>query len=306
MEMPSVNWREVADNWFGACCCSFGGISEKLVMQYIKTYDCVEGTCLLDSASVIICKDDLEGYTFQQHWDEQSDKNSKIDTEPNDNQTDTMKEGCKNMSDNTPFICTTSSVDNNVERNVLGSDSFKCEKHINPLACQLTSSADCTGLVTDHDSLFMESSRLAQLSLNEIQSTVFPDSSSLNNDSENLEKLIQLSADELSPIDHCHCCLDEAQYVADANSQKLAENTGPVKIQKWLHDCSLGSGFMNRIANLSDNVEWVTFSCRSCSSVLGAYPSNKNRNEPVDGGVRLFKCYVSTSIPVCGPHDIFR
>ncbi|KAF5183472.1 hypothetical protein FRX31_026937 [Thalictrum thalictroides] len=26
--MPSADWREVADNWFGACCCSFGGISE--------------------------------------------------------------------------------------------------------------------------------------------------------------------------------------------------------------------------------------------------------------------------------------
>ncbi|URE26805.1 hypothetical protein MUK42_15562 [Musa troglodytarum] len=40
VEMPSVNWREVADNWFGACCCSFGGISEKI--------------------------DDLEDYSFQE------------------------------------------------------------------------------------------------------------------------------------------------------------------------------------------------------------------------------------------------
>ncbi|KAL1074155.1 hypothetical protein V6Z11_D11G270200 [Gossypium hirsutum] len=31
VEMPSSDWREVADNWFGGCCCSFGGISEKLV-----------------------------------------------------------------------------------------------------------------------------------------------------------------------------------------------------------------------------------------------------------------------------------
>ncbi|XP_061953518.1 uncharacterized protein LOC133675962 isoform X3 [Populus nigra] len=37
VEMPSVNWPEMADNWFGGCCCSFGGASEKLVNR-IQTY----------------------------------------------------------------------------------------------------------------------------------------------------------------------------------------------------------------------------------------------------------------------------
>ncbi|KAL6505855.1 hypothetical protein OROHE_023234 [Orobanche hederae] len=39
-EMPSVNWRDVADNWFGNCCCSFGGVSEKLVAEFAKSYTC--------------------------------------------------------------------------------------------------------------------------------------------------------------------------------------------------------------------------------------------------------------------------
>ncbi|KAG6477915.1 hypothetical protein ZIOFF_061347 [Zingiber officinale] len=65
VEMPSVNWQEVADNWFGNCCCSFGGASEKIVSQYVNKYDCSAGTCLLDSASIILCQDDLEGYTIQ-------------------------------------------------------------------------------------------------------------------------------------------------------------------------------------------------------------------------------------------------
>lgn len=38
MDLPSVNWTDVADNWFGTCCCSFGGISEKLVTRYVKSY----------------------------------------------------------------------------------------------------------------------------------------------------------------------------------------------------------------------------------------------------------------------------
>ncbi|XP_054809748.1 uncharacterized protein LOC129311442 [Prosopis cineraria] len=64
VEMPSVNWREVADNWFGACCCSFGGISEKLVIKYANSYTCAPGVCLLSSTSITICKDDLIEYNF--------------------------------------------------------------------------------------------------------------------------------------------------------------------------------------------------------------------------------------------------
>ncbi|KAI7737307.1 hypothetical protein M8C21_031405 [Ambrosia artemisiifolia] len=63
-EMPSVNWREAADNWFGTCCCSFGGASEKLVAQYANSYTCTPGVCLLDATSVVLCKDDFIGYNF--------------------------------------------------------------------------------------------------------------------------------------------------------------------------------------------------------------------------------------------------
>ncbi|XP_006343429.1 uncharacterized protein [Solanum tuberosum] len=63
-EMPSVDWQDVADNWFGTCCCSFGGISEQLVMQFAKSYSCTTGVCLITGASVIICKEDLVGCEF--------------------------------------------------------------------------------------------------------------------------------------------------------------------------------------------------------------------------------------------------
>ncbi|XP_056696971.1 uncharacterized protein [Spinacia oleracea] len=65
VDLPSVNWTDVADNWFGTCCCSFGGISEKLVDKYVKSYRCAEGTCLLTVASVILCKDDISGFNPQ-------------------------------------------------------------------------------------------------------------------------------------------------------------------------------------------------------------------------------------------------
>jgi hypothetical protein len=60
MEMPSLNWEDVADNWFGGCCTSFGGASEKLVSNYINAYGRLEGTSLLDVTSISIKTDYLE------------------------------------------------------------------------------------------------------------------------------------------------------------------------------------------------------------------------------------------------------
>lgn len=64
LDSPSINWQEVADNWFGACCCSFGVISEKLVSRYARSYAPSRGRCLLTSRAVIICKDDLMNCEF--------------------------------------------------------------------------------------------------------------------------------------------------------------------------------------------------------------------------------------------------
>lgn len=70
--MPSVNWREVADNWFGNCCCSFGGISEKLVFSFAKSYTSTTGICLLNTSSVILSKDDLLGFDIPD-WSQKED-----------------------------------------------------------------------------------------------------------------------------------------------------------------------------------------------------------------------------------------
>ena len=51
---------DVADNWIGGCCTSFGGASEKLVSNYINAYGRLEGTSLLDATSISIETDYLE------------------------------------------------------------------------------------------------------------------------------------------------------------------------------------------------------------------------------------------------------
>ncbi|KAJ0888713.1 putative ubiquitin-conjugating enzyme E2-binding protein [Helianthus annuus] len=77
-EMPSVNWREAADNWFGTCCCSFGGASEKLVAQYANSYSCTPGVCLVDPTSIVLCKDDFVGYEFPNRIEHREHKSSEI------------------------------------------------------------------------------------------------------------------------------------------------------------------------------------------------------------------------------------
>ncbi|XP_061953519.1 uncharacterized protein LOC133675962 isoform X4 [Populus nigra] len=67
----------------------------------------------------------------------------------------------------------------------------------------------------------------------------------------------------------------------------------------------LGDAFTARSYNLSTDIEWKQFVCSQCSSLIGAYPC-ANGDMPVDDGVRLFKCYISTSLPVGGPADLFR
>lgn len=311
LEMPSVNWREVADNWFGSCCCSFGGISEKLVLQYIKTYDCAEGSCLLDSAAVIICKNDLEGYIFpQQNLDGTSENSDKVELETNSDVVDAVNGSCQNASDDAPGACALTCVDDKVGRKICDSESdlleyASCGNH----SCHATSSTDgCS--IRGHDSVSIDSSHLAQLGLDERWNTITADPLGETHDSANLREPISQYKDRLSSVDHCHCCSDETKHVADvvthAKTKQFSEDSGPDRIRKWLHDCSLGSGFMNRTPNLSNEVVWLDFQCKNCSSILGAYPSYKNRNEPVDGGIRLFKCYVSTNTPAGGPNDIFR
>ncbi|PPR91102.1 hypothetical protein GOBAR_AA29575 [Gossypium barbadense] len=62
VETPSIDLQEVADNLFGGCCCSFRGISEKLVTRFANSYRCAKGVCLLNFTTVLLCKHVLVAY----------------------------------------------------------------------------------------------------------------------------------------------------------------------------------------------------------------------------------------------------
>lgn len=227
--MPSVNWQETADNWFGACCCSFGGVSEKLVARYAKSYVTLEGRCLLDNSAVIICKDDLLGCQFPESNGAQ---NSEI--LPNSN---------------------------------LGIVAIRKETNNNHSCCEVPAS--------DTDS--------AQICISESES-ILGTGHSLNSE-------VCVCPSDLSDIKH--------RCLAPTEDIELKEN------QRSFLNGFLGNVFMAKSYNLSATIEWVEFTCPHCSELLGAYPSSHGGG-PLDGGVRLYKCYISTNLPVLGSNDIFK
>lgn len=246
--MPSVDWREVADNWFGACCCSFGGISEKLVVKFANSYTCRKGRCLLNSTTIILSKDDLVGCNFPELEGYESYKAE---------QDSDGRVGFGGLSLN------------------LGSNHANSEKS------RLTTNKD-QQLVPkyDHEGTDNESdgNHLSHLHL---QSDI----------SENVE-LAQ------------GCCTHHVSQIP-SDDQKPNESLKILENQKCFLNGLLGNIFMLRASNLSHDVEWIEFSCPQCSSLLGAYPTSNGR-APLDGGVRIFKYCVSTSLPVAGSQDLLR
>lgn len=236
-EIPSVNWRDAADNWFGNCCCSFGGASEKLVAEYVKSYTCVPGVCLLNATSILLSKNDVLGCEF-------------------------------------PDVPT--------KQNFRVSSNGVCEK-VEAGCCEgLHPEDNKTGNVEDESSKDLVDDDSLSHTLSVLQ---------INDNKELVSENIQ----------NCHigCC---TPAVLETSSQ-LQMNEGSVELlenQKMFADGYLGNGFMVRSSELSKDIRWITFLCPQCSCLVGAYPCFDD-NVPLDGGIRLFKCYVST-----GSDDAFE
>ncbi|PKU86138.1 hypothetical protein MA16_Dca001969 [Dendrobium catenatum] len=124
----------------------------------------------------------------------------------------------------------------------------------------------------------------------------------LNNFSLNNEKSLSESIVERTSKCDFHCCI--AEKVQHAGGTEYEASIAACNAQQSLK--VYGSGFMVTSANLSNDVECVEFSCRNCSSPLGSYSCVQGTTAPVVGGVRLFKCYISTSVSTGAPDDAFK
>ncbi|TKY55852.1 Ubiquitin-conjugating enzyme E2-binding protein [Spatholobus suberectus] len=317
VEMPSVNWREVADNWFGACCCSFGGISEKMVMRYVSSYMCAPGKCLLSSSSVTLCKDDLVECNFPEGYGER--ECSSIAENPG---YDGVGEGSRNCELNGERTSTCSddggvgkgcgeqefsSIAENPGDDGVGKGMKNCE-----LNDERTSTCSGDGGVTlavDNNSRFVrpEDEKLSvnlrcEVAKSKPDCGDFSDSRPDSNDTEDVIQTPSCCAHLTSILgngdsEH-HLCGTAGKEGVPAETMEILGN------QKSFLNGFLEDVFMARLSNLSKDIDWREFTCPQCMSLLGAYPCCEGHT-PVDGGVRLFKCYISTCVPVGGSGDMF-
>ncbi|XVE82559.1 hypothetical protein DITRI_Ditri16bG0015100 [Diplodiscus trichospermus] len=257
VEMPSIDWREVADNWFGACCCSFGGISEKLVTRYANSYTCAKGVCLLNFTTVLLCKDDLVACKLY-------------------NGTQECQPGPDFASD-----CG------------LSEDMLTSRERMDDLCGKFSSIHIKTDSATKN---VLDTTKEA-------------------NGLENFSALPVSDFSE-SEISVPGCCVHTAEHIrnnVDDGSQQNVSETHPVDLkiskllanQKLFLNGFLGNAFMAKSYNLSVDIDWMEFVCPNCLSLLGAYPFG-NGGADIDGGVRLFKCYISTCSLAGGSGDLFR
>lgn len=274
--MPSINWREVADNWFGACCCSFGGISEKLVVKFVNSYTCAPGVCLLSSTSITICKDDLVEYNFAE-WGGHQECNSKSEKSE-----DGIGKATVNSETYEERFSTCSGA-GKIIYDSDGSSRFAHSENKNPT---VNFRYEVVKKKSNHD----------DFSPSSLDSNVPEDAAIASS----CYAHITSSNPVLGIEDFKHlCCETDRKDHRDTTVMEVLAN------QKSFLNGFLEDVFMARSSNLSEDIDWCEFTCPQCMSLLGAYPSCKSYT-PVDGGVRLFKCYISTCFPVGGSGDLFR
>ncbi|CAN1253115.1 hypothetical protein LINPERPRIM_LOCUS8233 [Linum perenne] len=232
--MPSENWREVADNWFGGCCCSFGGVGEELVNTFADAYECGKGLCLLSSAAVTLCKDDIIGCEFS------DSEPVALDTEPVALDTGCLSEEKDEHQNGRVRPSEINSID--------GNKMLKCE---------------------------------------------------------DLEGKNQLSGGTTAEHGCCDSECHGSDYEPSSVHDEAMRATKFPEHQKSFLNGFLGDAFMVGSYNRSVDIGWMEFLCPQCSILLGAYPVTSG-NTPVDNGIRLFKCSISTDLPASGPGDIFR
>lgn len=286
--MPSLDWEDVADNWFGGCCTSFGGASEKLVSRYINAYGRLEGTTLLDATSIIIEKDYLE-----------MDLVSTVANSVPDIDFVALQEAMSTVS--LQNDCTTEKIklnkpeDEACHRNKIGSSHVQA-----PRVLEETETNGRTPWTDQSGTIQLKNG--GDVNSEKSKGDCF------------VENVKQPSLEtDSSLVDPCSCCCESGDSgKAEYNTSKMPTNNWKVQTAlenqrdyKLTKSISLGSSFIVKESNLLKDVDWLELLCSHCSSSLGSYPSQCSL-APSDGRVRLFKCYTSSDISVGGPHDVFR
>ncbi|KAG6766762.1 hypothetical protein POTOM_027934 [Populus tomentosa] len=248
VEMPSVNWPEMADNWFGGCCCSFGGASEKLVNRYAQSYACPMGVCMLNSTAVTLCSDDLAGCKFSEKYKIQTYK-----PEQESGDEGLIEEAMRDFETESGRVTRCDSQCGVIQgvNGKSGSSCSKLENHGENVKFKVAEEKTNSSIL------------LSALPASDLSEKVAPGPGCCDS-----VHHTQDYTDEGGIHDVCGPSLEDQKTT---KAMELRIN------QRSFLNGFLGDAFIARSYNLS-----------------------------TDDGVRLFKCYISTSLPVGGPADLFR
>ncbi|KAJ6991719.1 hypothetical protein NC653_019780 [Populus alba x Populus x berolinensis] len=262
---PFIMDSEMADNWFGGCCCSFGGASEKLVNRYAQSYACPMGVCMLNSTAVTLCSDDLAGCKFSEKYKIQTYK-----PEQESGDEGLIEEAMRDFETESGRV-------------------IRCD-------------SQCGVIQGVNGKSWSSCSKLE----NHGENVKFKVAEEKTNSS------ILLSALPASDLSEKYIILKIIlMKVASMMCAGLLWKTRITKAMELrINQRSFLNGFLGDAFMLDPIIYLLVLNgsnlfAHGAHPLIGAYPC-ANGDMPVDDGVRLFKCYISTSLPVGGPADLFR
>ncbi|BBN08363.1 ubiquitin-protein ligase E3 D [Marchantia polymorpha subsp. ruderalis] len=231
LELPSMEWRELADHWFGTCCCSDGAKTENLVAQFQQLMTPTRGLCLVGSTTCIIHSDDLVNGT-QPHR-----KSSTIESSRGENVG--VKEELSRSAVLSPEVV------DETGKTTRGRSGHGLVVGCVPaaLATDASEADTCGSVVTSQDAeddVPVESKQSAE------------------------QKLVVTGGDHsmVETIEQRHACVTHCGGKHGVKREKLS--TDPVATCK-----PMANGFMSGPSAASNSPNWTPVNCHSCSSLIG-------------------------------------
>lgn len=267
IEVPSLDWREVSEHFYGNCCCaSFGAQAELLAARFQQLLTSSQGTCLVASTTCIVHKGD-------------------VITSEGDRDALSEPVAANHIGVETSHVHI-SDCEGRKEKAIGSSKTNSCagdhfdsngsEHHSNKLAVTLESE------------------------LNHHQNG--GDGRTTGSVAEEIQE-VYVSGNKVSPggfESKTHEDTAEEPYCSSSCSRNSASSEFfSLKEGKEASPESLGNGFMTGSQN--EVLDWDPFFCRSCSSLIGARRVDSSKN-----GLQFFKCKISTHESVLSSSNIFR
>lgn len=282
LEVPSMDWREISEHFYGNCCCaSFGAQAEVLVAKFQQLLTPAQDICLVASTTCIVHEENV----FTSEVKCAFSKSGACQLSESD------KHGSNSCPNGSSKV--TSRADDPFANNGIEQNSKKC-----------TNSPE-SGDKFDHKNNGEESMSVIARERNQAVGITCGGTSVTPSSKETgvIENDGTCVVDEVqdSHIDNSRGGKEDSCCSSSCSSKNHVPTEFSVpKEAKEASSESLGNGFMTGPGSQSEVMDWEPFFCRNCSSLLGS-----RRGDSSKKSVQFFKCQISTDELVLSSRNIF-